>query len=74
MARTALIVKTARRKEELLKALANGKKPVHPTKVYNRCKLCGRTHGYMRKFDMCRICFREKANSGKIMGVKKSSW
>lgn len=74
MARTALIVKTEKRKQDLLDSLSKGKKPSHPTRVYNRCKLCGRTKGYMRKFEMCRICFREKANSGKIMGVKKSSW
>ncbi|MBU1992682.1 MAG: type Z 30S ribosomal protein S14 [Patescibacteria group bacterium] len=74
MARTALIVKTEKRKKDKLKALAAGKKPKHPTRVYNRCKLCGRNKGYMRKFDMCRICFRELASNGKIMGVTKSSW
>ncbi len=41
---------------------------------YNRCPLCGRPHGYMRRFDMCRICFREKASMGLIPGVTKSSW
>ncbi len=74
MARTALKVKTAKLQENLLKALANGKKPKYATRVYNRCKLCGRNGGYLRKYEMCRICFREKANSGKIMGLKKSSW
>lgn len=74
MARKALRIKTQRRKEALLKALADGKKPQASTKVYNRCKLCGRQGGYMRRFEMCRICFRELANAGKIMGVKKSSW
>ena len=74
MARKALIVKTERKKKEYKKTLAAGKKPVHPTKVYNRCQLCGRNRGYMRKFEMCRICFRENAREGKIMGVKKSSW
>jgi len=74
MARKALIVKTERRQKELLSALAAGKKPKHPTRVYNRCKLCGRSRGYLRRFEMCRICFRENANNGKIMGVKKSSW
>jgi small subunit ribosomal protein S14 len=59
---------------EKSKALSEGKKPKKATRVYNRCSLCGRNHGYMRKFDMCRICFRELARSGKIMGVKKSSW
>ncbi len=74
MARKALKVKTARLKQEFLKALAAGKKPHHPTKVYNRCQLCGRIGGFMRKFEMCRICFREHASEGKIMGVRKSSW
>jgi small subunit ribosomal protein S14 len=74
MARKALIVKTEKLKKGMLNALAQGKKPTGSTKVYNRCKLCGRSGGYMRRFDMCRICFREKVNEGKIMGVKKSSW
>jgi small subunit ribosomal protein S14 len=74
MARKALIVKTTRLKKDYLDTLAKGKKPSNSTKVYNRCKSCGRVGGYMRKFDMCRICFREKVNEGKIMGVKKSSW
>jgi small subunit ribosomal protein S14 len=74
MARKSLKIKTERRKQGLLKSLASGKKPKFPTRVYNRCKLCGRKGGYMRKFEMCRICFREKANSGMIVGVRKSSW
>lgn len=74
MARKALRVKTRKLKENYLKALSEGKKPKLPTRVYNRCKLCGRNRGYMRMFEMCRICFRELASSGKIMGVKKSSW
>ncbi|NLC77752.1 MAG: type Z 30S ribosomal protein S14 [Clostridia bacterium] len=41
---------------------------------HNRCKLCGRPHAYMRKFGMCRICFRELAYKGEIPGVTKSSW
>ncbi|HHY59876.1 MAG TPA: type Z 30S ribosomal protein S14 [Clostridia bacterium] len=40
----------------------------------NRCKLCGRPHAYMRKFGMCRICFRELAYKGELPGVKKASW
>lgn len=74
MARKALRIKTQRRKDERLQALSEGRKPEFSTKVYNRCKLCGRNRGYMRMFEMCRICFRELACSGKIMGVKKSSW
>jgi ribosomal protein S14 len=41
---------------------------------YNRCPLCGRPRAYYRKFDMCRICLRKLASSGKIPGVIKSSW
>lgn len=74
MARTALVVKTARMKRKYLQSLARGKKMKKWTRVYNRCKLCGRGHGYMRMFDVCRICFRELASRGEIMGVKKSSW
>jgi len=43
-------------------------------RVHNRCKICGRPRAYMRKFGMCRICFRENALSGKLPGVVKSSW
>ncbi|MDP2651150.1 MAG: type Z 30S ribosomal protein S14 [bacterium] len=50
------------------------KKPKFSTKAVNRCFKCGRGRGYMRDFDLCRICFRELANEGKIPGVKKSSW
>ncbi len=40
----------------------------------NRCKLCGRSRGYMRKFGLCRLCFREHAHRGEIPGVRKASW
>ena len=40
----------------------------------NRCHLCGRPRGYMRKFGLCRICFRKFASEGLIPGVRKSSW
>lgn len=74
MARKASIVKDARRKEEILKKLAEGKQPKFRTRITNRCNLCGRRHGYLRKFDICRICLREKASEGLIMGMTKSSW
>ena len=44
------------------------------TREYTRCERCGRPHGVLRKFGLCRICFRELANQGQIPGVKKSSW
>lgn len=40
----------------------------------NRCKLCGRPRGYLRKFEMCRLCFRKLALEGDVTGVTKSSW
>lgn len=50
------------------------KKPKYTTRVKNRCSLCGRGRGFMRKFGICRICFRELAAKGLIPGVKKASW
>ena len=41
---------------------------------YNRCKICGRPHAYLRDFGVCRICFRELAYKGQIPGVRKASW
>ena len=46
----------------------------YSTRAYSRCKLCGRPHGYLRKFGICRICFRKLAYKGEIPGVKKASW
>jgi small subunit ribosomal protein S14 len=46
----------------------------YPVRVRNRCRLCGRPRGYIRKFELCRICFRELALKGDIPGVSKSSW
>ena len=40
----------------------------------NRCKCCGRPRGYMRKFELCRLCFRKHALAGELPGVQKSSW
>ncbi len=48
--------------------------PKYPTRHRNRCKLCGRPRGYMRKFGVCRICFRGLAHVGQIPGLMKSSW
>ncbi|MFO8099426.1 MAG: 30S ribosomal protein S14 [Salinibacter sp.] len=45
-----------------------------PVRQNNRCKLCGRARGYLRKFGVCRICFRELALEGKIPGIRKASW
>ncbi|MDA8146062.1 MAG: type Z 30S ribosomal protein S14, partial [Thermaerobacter sp.] len=43
-------------------------------RAYNRCRICGRPHGFMRQFGMCRLCFRERAHRGEIPGVRKASW
>lgn len=48
--------------------------PRYRVQQRNRCHLCGRPRGYMRKFGICRICFRQLALEGKIPGVRKSSW
>ncbi|MDD2548229.1 MAG: type Z 30S ribosomal protein S14 [Candidatus Pacebacteria bacterium] len=50
------------------------KKPKFSTRVNRRCFRCGKNRAFMRKFGLCRICFREMANKGEIPGVKKSSW
>ena len=61
MAKTSLIVKSER-----------GSK--FKVREYNRCKRCGRQRAYIRKYQLCRICFRELASEGKIPGVVKASW
>jgi small subunit ribosomal protein S14 len=50
------------------------KKLKHGTRVRNRCQCCGRPRAYMRKFALCRLCFRRLALDGEITGVVKSSW
>lgn len=61
MAKTSLIVKQRR-------------VPKFKARGYNRCRLCGRPRGFIRRFQMCRICFRELASKGEIPGVVKASW
>lgn len=50
------------------------KMPKFSTRVITRCQICGRKKGYMRRFQICRICFRELASKGDIPGIKKASW
>ncbi|MDD5341621.1 MAG: type Z 30S ribosomal protein S14 [Patescibacteria group bacterium] len=52
----------------------SNKKPKYSTRIVRRCWRCGRAHGYMRDFGICRICFRELASKGEVPGIKKSSW
>ena len=61
MSRTSLEVK-ARRKAKF------------STRAYNRCPICGRPRAYLRRFGLCRICFRKMALAGELPGVRKSSW
>jgi len=50
------------------------KKQKYQIRYHNRCFFCGRSRGYLRRYGMCRICFREKALKGEIPGVKKLTW
>lgn len=54
--------------------IARETKRKYRVRVRNRCQVCGRPRGYIRRFGLCRICFRELALQGKIPGVTKSSW
>ena len=54
--------------------LKQQRQPKVSTRAYNRCKICGRPHGYLRKYGICRICFRNLSYAGQIPGVKKASW
>ena len=61
MAKTSLKVKQAR-------------EPKFSTRAYTRCTLCGRPHAVLKKYGICRVCFRKMANNGELPGVKKASW
>ena len=61
MAKTSMVVKQQR-------------KPKFSTRAYTRCRVCGRPHSVLKKYGICRICFRELAYKGQIPGVKKASW
>ena len=50
------------------------RKHKHTVQQKNRCNLCGRPRAYLRKFGICRICFRQLASNGQVPGVKKASW
>lgn len=50
------------------------KKQKFKVREYTRCRRCGRPRSVLRKFELCRICFRELAYKGQIPGVKKASW
>ena len=50
------------------------RKQKYSTREYTRCSICGRPHAALRKYGICRICFRELAYKGEIPGVRKASW
>ncbi|MBI2007165.1 MAG: type Z 30S ribosomal protein S14 [Candidatus Blackburnbacteria bacterium] len=50
------------------------KKLKYKVRYHNRCQRCGRARGYIRKFGLCRLCFREFASRGQIPGIRKASW
>jgi small subunit ribosomal protein S14 len=52
----------------------SNKKPKYSSRIVRRCFKCGRKRGYIGKFELCRICFRELAGQGLLPGVRKSSW
>ena len=56
------------------KVISAAKKPKFKVRAYTRCPLCGRPRAYLRRFRMCRICFRKHALEGEIPGVMKGSW
>ncbi len=83
--RQKLVDKYAEKRAELKKRAKEGDieaqialdklpKDASPVRLHNRCRLTGRPRGYMRRFGICRVVFREMANDGKIPGVTKSSW
>jgi small subunit ribosomal protein S14 len=74
MATTAKIAKDTKRKALIDIARAANKKPKFACRLRNRCWRCGRPRGYLRKFALCRLCFRQLALIGEIPGVTKSSW
>lgn len=56
------------------KIAKDNKTPKFKVRHRNRCKRCGRPRGYLRKFELCRICFRQLSLAGEVPGVTKSSW
>lgn len=77
--RQEMVAKYGERRRELkekgdLEALRKLPRDSSPTRLKSRCEVTGRPRGYLRKFKMSRIAFREYAHKGQIPGVKKASW
>lgn len=56
------------------KLVSQAREAKFSTRNYTRCTRCGRPHAVLKKFGLCRICFRELAYKGQIPGARKSSW
>lgn len=89
MAKKAMVMKYLRQRQTVQKYAAKRKELIErgdraalgrlprdasPTRIHNRCSLTGRPRGYLRKFGVSRIAFRELAQKGEIPGVRKASW
>ena len=74
MATTAKIAKSRERAEAIKLAHEQKKKPKFACRHRNRCWRCGRPRGFLRKYGICRLCFRQLALNGEIPGVVKASW
>jgi small subunit ribosomal protein S14 len=89
MSKLSLVVRQKKREETVAKYAAKRKmlkeagdyraldmlpRNASPVRLRNRCQLTGRPRGYIRKFGLCRIAFRDMAHAGKIPGVRKASW
>jgi small subunit ribosomal protein S14 len=77
--REAMVARFAEKRKALkaagdYEALDKLPRNASPVRLHNRCKLTGRPRGYMRKFGISRVTFREMASAGKIPGVTKASW
>lgn len=59
---------------QIIKSQRSRRTPKYSTRIVRRCWKCGRNRGYIRDFDLCRICFRELVSKGVVPGVQKSSW
>jgi small subunit ribosomal protein S14 len=74
MSTSAKEAKDRQLKATIVANLAAGKETKFACRLRNRCSQCGRPRGYLRKFGLCRICFRKLALAGEIPGVVKASW
>jgi Ribosomal protein S14 len=77
--REAIVAKYADLRKKLkaegnMEAIRKLPRDSSPTRLHHRCMLTGRPHGYLRKFKMSRIAFREYAHKGQVPGVRKASW